>query len=280
MSGKMGKLPPKGDVKTLGDSPNRKLGKLPAKTEEINATTLNLANYFLPTLPPPPSRINWSKKAAYHDWPWFLNNQLSDCTISSSAHMLMVWTGNTTGTPVIATDAQITKAYADVSGYNPDYGWNDNGAYLLDVMNYWRNTGIAGHKINNFVYVNPRNRTHMKQAMYYFGAVNLGLNLPQSAMGQTGYNMIWEVPDAGAFNDGEPGSWGGHSVAMVSYDTTGVLCATWGQQQFMTWKFLETYSDEAYVALSPDWVCSICNRCPIGGINMQNLTDDLNAVAN
>jgi len=277
MFGKMGKLPPKGDVKTLGDFSNHKLGKLPPKTDP---TTLNLAKYFTPILPAPPSRINWSKKAAYHDWPWFLNNQLADCTISSSAHMLMVWTANVMGTPTILTDAQVIKAYADVSGYNPEFGWNDNGAYLFDVMNYWRGVGIAGHKITNYMYVNTHNRTHMKLAMYYFGAINLGLNLPWSATEQTGYNLIWDVPPTGAQGDGEPGSWGGHSVAMVSYDTTGVLCATWGQQQFMTWRFLETYADEAYVALSPDWLCPICHRCPIGGINMQNLIDDLNAVAN
>ena len=49
------------------------------------------------------------------------------------------------------SDKQVVAAYSAITGYNPSTGANDNGAVEIDVLNYWRQTGIAGHKIGAYV---------------------------------------------------------------------------------------------------------------------------------
>ena len=52
----------------------------------------------------------------------------------------------------------------------------------------------------------------------------------------------------------QPGSWGGHCVPLSGYDANKIWCVTWGALQPMTWQFLSTYCDEAYVLLSQEWM--------------------------
>jgi hypothetical protein len=77
----------------------------------------------------------------------------------------------------------------------------------------------------------------------------IGLALPISAQNQD----VWAVPPGGSAGEGSPGSWGGHAVPIVAYDSRGLTVITWGATKRMTWQFLDTYCDEAYALLSQDW---------------------------
>lgn len=161
----------------------------------------------------------------------------------------MDWSANA-NTEAVPTDNDVIKAYSAVSGYDPNTGENDNGAVELDVLNYWRKHGIASHKIFAYAALQPRNHSHIKAAVYLFGGVYIGLALPLSAQNQD----IWDIPHGGFAGNGRPGSWGGHSVNVCSYDEHFLTVVTWGALKKMSWAFADHYMDEAYSVLSKDFI--------------------------
>ena len=167
--------------------------------------------------------------------------------------MVQAWTANC-GNQVIIPDAAILAAYEAVSGYVPGRPNTDVGATCEDVLAYWKNTGIGGHVIVGYASVDVTNKSEVEDSVYLFGGTYLGINMPISAQDQTGPGLVWDVPPGGPRGNGAPGSWGGHAVPIVAYDASGLTVITWGSLQRMTWAFLDTYCDEAYVALSHDWI--------------------------
>lgn len=219
-----------------------KLGKLAPKHDP---RTLHLANYLNPeTLPKIPTQKDWSGKIT--EWGMMGNSTIGDCTCAAAGHMVMEWSANAS-TEVIPSDSDIIKAYSAVSGYDPRTGANDNGAVEINVLNYWRRHGIAGHKIAAYAACEPRNHSHVKAAVYLFGGCYIGLALPLSAQNQS----IWSVtrgPDA------EPGSWGGHAVSCIAFDEHYITCVTWGALKKISWSFWDKYCDESYAILSQDFI--------------------------
>jgi hypothetical protein len=247
---------------------NRKLGKLPAVHDP---RTLRLAKYIT-ELPPAPPFCDWGK-AVTVDWNEMGNDEFGDCTCAAAGHLIMNWTANG-GSIYIPADISIIKAYVDVGGYVPGDPSTDNGAVELDVLNYWRNTGIAGHMIGAFAATSPAHQEHIKQAIYLFEGVYIGLNLPLSAKEQD----VWDATSFCKRSDRDtPGSWGGHAVPVLGYDTDGLTCITWGQPKRMTWAFWKTYCDEAYAILSQDQVNGTTGLTA-SGFKLDSLNDDLAAV--
>jgi hypothetical protein len=245
-----------------------KLGKMAARHD---ARTLQFANYLKATAPPtPPQSEDWTEKV--QNWPMMLNNTLGDCTCACAGHMIEEWTTYAQPTGFTPTDPQILQAYEAVSGYKPGDPASDNGAVVLDVLNYWRQTGIAGHPITAFVGLEPKNHQQVKDAVYLFGNCYLGLQMPLSAQSQ----KVWSVPPGGATGQGAPGSWGGHAVPIVEYDSRGVTVITWGEPLRATWSFLDAYCDEAFAVLSPDWLAT--NKIAPNNFDLAQLEADLNAI--
>ena len=158
--------------------------------------------------------------AAFKAWPMDGNDVIGDCTVAAIAHMVMLWTA-TTGVMVKPTRDQVVAVYSAITGYDPVTGANDNGAAITDVLEYWRTKGIAGHKIDGWAQVDQTNLQEIKQAIYLFGGVNPGLQLPQSAMDQSKNGQPWTVLK----RDG--GILGGHSVPAFDYTADGGTAATW-----------------------------------------------------
>lgn len=77
------------------------------------------------------------------------NQQIGDCAAAS--HLIMEWTANAKKKMVTPTDRQIVAAYSAITGDNPATGANDNGATEIDVLKYWRQSGIANDKIGTYV---------------------------------------------------------------------------------------------------------------------------------
>jgi hypothetical protein len=246
---------------------NVKLGKKAAKYDK---RTLHLADYLkLETLPTIPDSVDWSSKVK--QWGLFANDRLGDCTAAGCAHMLEIWSANAT-TEIVPTDNDVITMYSAVSGYNPQTGDDDNGAVEIDVLNYWRKTGVAGHQIDAYAALEPKNHFHVQASVYLFGGVYLGLALPLSAQNQS----IWSVPSWGVTGNGEPGSWGGHCVNVVSVDNNYITVVTWGTLQKMSWQFFESYCDEAYAVLSRDFI-NAQNIAP-NSIDWTSLQQDLSKV--
>lgn len=208
-----------------------------------------------------------------------MNDKLGDCTCAAAGHMIQTWTA-CVGREVIPTNDQVVAAYSGVTGYDGTPR-TDNGANELDLLNYWRKSGIAGHQIEGYVGVDPKNADHVKQTIWLFGGAYIGLALPETAQSQ----RVWDV--AGTWNslkrklggglDPTPGSWGGHAVPVLAYDADGLICDTWGETQRMTWKFFDQYCDEAYAVLSPsDWLKDGVSSP--AGVKIDALRSDLQAL--
>jgi hypothetical protein len=243
-----------------------KLGKLDPKRD---ARTLQFKDYLI-TLPPIPAAVDWTEKVA--TWGMLANDAVGDCTVASGYHLDEVWTANTS-TEVIATDAQALADYSAISGYTPDNPDSDTGCALIDVLNYWRQTGLNGRKIMAYAQVNCKNITRMKTAVALFGGIYLGIQVPSRAMDQFNAGQPWTdtSPD-----DIE----GGHGVPGVAYGNSGIdglTLVTWGAKQFASWDWLAKYLDEAYVILSPDWFAA--NNVSPANFNLDQLQIDLKAVS-
>ncbi len=250
---------------------NVKLGRLAPR---FDARTLRAARYLVPAaLPPLPSYVRWSHRAR-DPWGMMLNDRIGDCTCASAGHAIQTWTANQ-GQEVTLADADILAAYSAISGYDPTTGANDNGAVELDVLNYWRTTGIGGRKIGAYVALEPRDQREIKEGIYLFGGVYIGVALPLAWQNQS----VWKAPhfhiDFG-HAAWRPGSWGGHAVYVVDYDAEYATCVSWGELIKIQWVAFPLYVEEAYGIISPEWVTD-ATKAP-NGFDMTSLIADLNAL--
>ena len=211
--------------------------------------TLMLANYLDTTaLPAAPAKHIYAKNIHSKSWGMMGNDKIGDCTCAAAGHLIMEWTDDN-GALFTPADGDIVAAYSAITGYNPKTGKNDNGAVETKVLNYWRKTGIAGHKIFAYAALEPKNHNHIMLSAFLFGGCYIGMALPITAQRQ----KVWSVPPGGATGQGAPGSWGGHAVPVIGYDSHGLTVITWGATKKMTWSFWDAYCDESYAVISTDF---------------------------
>lgn len=249
----------------IHDPAKLRLGKRAARHDP---RTLRLASFLTP-LPVPPPRIDWS--LGVNDWGTMQNDAIGDCTIAAAGHMIQAWTTNN-GAELVLPDSTIVAEYSAITGYVPGDESTDNGAVELDVLNYWRKTGIGGHKIAGYVSLTPKNRDHVRLSVDLLGGCYLGISLPKTILDQE----MWTVPESGPVGDAAPGSLGGHAVPVVNYGPAGIVIVTWGKLVTMTWEFFNEYVDEAYGILSPDWADG--TKTAPSGFDFATLQQDLKAI--
>lgn len=189
---------------------NVKLGK---SASRVDSRTLQLSKYIRPNaLSAPPVSVNWTKKLS--NLGMMLNDQLGDCTCAAAGHMEQTWTANSS-TQFIPPDSSILTAYEAVGGYVSGQPNTDNGAVEIDVLNYWRQTGVAGRKILAYVSVNVQNEIEVQQAIALFGGVYIGLAMPaawqQTQNWTTASGLVARFKKLFG-DDWDPGSWGGHCL--------------------------------------------------------------------
>lgn len=215
-------------------------GRLPAHPEDTHPR-LHLAPYLTAVAPPP--SVDWYSRVTR--WPMYLNDQLGDCTEAMVGHVIENVSAYGAGLSIAINDEDVLAAYERVSGYNPADPGTDQGAVLQDVYGDWRKTGVGGHKTLVFAQVNHTRDTELMTAVQHFGAVGIGIMVTQSMMD--------------AFNAGAPwtgaggATLGGHAVPIVGYDAVFVYVVTWVRVQPMTWGCLTDVTDEAWVAVLPEW---------------------------
>jgi len=220
-----------------------KLGKLPAAND---IRTLALARYVdTDALPPPPATLDLATDVP--DWPMYANDRIGDCTCAAAAHMIEAWTAASRGRAVEISELAVLTAFEHVKIVDPVT--EEEGAVELDVLKYWRRTGIARHRIGAFARVGLHDRRLVRAGAYLFGGLYIGIQLPLTAQGQE----VWDWTPRLDYR-GKPGSWGGHSVDVVGYDAHTLTVVTWGRLKRMTWTFWDHYCDEAYCLLSEDFL--------------------------
>lgn len=256
----------------MTDLSTLKLGRAPVRDDE---RTLRLATYLdAPALPPAPRARDWLSKV--RSWEMYDNDRIGDCVPAGAAHLITAWTANDGGPPVVPTDADVISAYTAIAGYDPATGAGDNGCVMLDALNYWRTRGIGGHRIGAYVRVDVRDHAQVKQAINLFGGLYCGAALPLAARSQLS-GWLWRTSRGGPVGAYAPGSWGGHCIHVGAYKTASLSCTTWGRTMGLTWSWWDTYVEEAYAVLSPDWL-GPDGKSPTG-LDITALTADLARVA-
>ena len=245
-----------------------KLGK---SKPRHNKKTLSLAKYMgyeSASLSPAPPKTYWEYKCK--NYPMLLNDQLGCCVFAAGGHLVQEWTVHTVA-EVIPSDADILGAYEAVGGYVPGDPSTDNGAAITDFLAYWSNQGFAGQpKLSGWAAIDQTNLVAVKQAVFLFGALDIGIQFPNSAMDQFNAGQAWDVVD----DDG--GIAGGHCIPIMGYGADGFTVVTWGKTQQMTNAFFLKYCDEGYGLISPQWL-SVVGTAP-NGLDMAALNADLAAL--
>jgi len=242
--------------------PGHRFGKHPPKHDY---RTLRFKNYITPQLAPPPascdvlSRLKLKVNDPTKLFPMDGNDTVGDCTIAALAHAVTTYRG-LLGKEKIEDRQNVLKLYFRLTG------GQDTGLNELDVLNYWRQKKAFGDEILAYVSVDPKNHTHIQQAINLFGGVYLGFQVQQ--------NCIQE------FDSGKPWTPGtltndGHAVYAVAYDQNGVTVLTWGNIQQGTWAWWDECVDEAYAIVPPE----AKDPAFAPGFNVSQLENDLAAVA-
>ena len=251
----------------MTDAPdaNLKLGKLAVKP----LLGLPVLGDYTGKLTPPPISANYSDKLKTLGP--MLNREIGDCTCAAVGHAIQTWTSQTEPSEVILPDSVIQALY-EKFGYVPGDAMTDNGAAATDVLKYWYGNPVQGHKLSAFASVRPGNSSDVKTAIWLFGVCYVGVQLPLTA--QSG---IWDVAPGASTLTGNSaaGSWGGHAIPVIEYDETSLTCISWGKLIKMSWNFWNSYCDESYALLSPDWI-EKCGKSP-SGQTLGDLTEDMQA---
>lgn len=251
-------------------STHRKLGKQRATYDKRD---LQFAAYRgVGTLPPAPRTFGHETTIAPKGWGMLGNDSVGDCVFAGAAHETMLWTAER-GTPAQFDEAHVISDYSAVTGYNPNDPSSDQGTDVRAALSYRRKTGIldargSRHKIGAFLALEPGNHVHLYEALYLFGAVGIGIEVPTSAMDQFDGGKVWSVVHGANIE-------GGHYIPLVAR-RTHLECVTWGQVQGMTDAFYAKYCDEAWAILSTEM---LVGGKTLEGFDLAQLHADLKAVA-
>jgi hypothetical protein len=218
----------------------------------------------------PPKQKGYSPKAMTAIHQMYGNDVYGDCVIASKYHGIGIWTGNESGAPVIATQAEILNAYYTICGGGRKV---DNGCVITEVLDYFKSPGLVAagqvHVIDDYVAIDWTNKNEVMVAIDVFGSGCIGINLPQA---WTCTNCTWSTTNSTIV--------GGHDVCFVGYSSKGVRICTWGGLVYVEWDaFLDgsgKHITEAYAYLSPDWYAK--NNLAPNGINSATLKADLAAL--
>jgi hypothetical protein len=248
----------------LVDHSTMRLGR---KAVKRDSRTLKFANYVDTTiLPAAPISVDYM--GGVTDWGMYCNDVLGCCTIAGGLHLTQIWSNMVDGTVPIVPDEVVHDYYSKWDGYVPGQDSTDNGGVEIDVLTDWKRDTLNGIPIIGFVSVDFTDQVQVQQALWLFGGLYIGVQLPLSAQNQA----IWDAVDG---HNGKPGGWGGHCVPCGKGVEGGdITCITWGAPKVMTRGFWDKYVDECWCALSPAWIKSDNTVAP-NGFALDQLTADL-----
>lgn len=235
-----------------------------------------LRNYLRASLQTPPAKIDYTKSVTAVLEDIYGNDTLGDCVIAAFWHLLAVWTGNATGTPVHATLAQIVAMYSAISGYVPGDPSTDNGCDMTAAMNWICAHGFPnGDKPLGWVRIDATNKVEVQQAIWLFEGVDFGVGLPDAWITPfpSGNNFTWGVSGASDPNNG-------HSFMAGGYDANGVTIDTWGLLGNLTYAAIAKYATssnggEIDILLSADMIAKGIQKAP-NGVDWASLVQDFN----
>jgi hypothetical protein len=222
----------------------------------------------------PPDDVDWCTP---NDWPMYGNDQWGDCVFAGQAHETLART-SLAGKPFVPTEQEVLTQYARVTGFDPADPSTDQGALMQDALSAWRKQGLpwgSSEKIAAFAEVDFRDQDEVLSALYLFGSLSVGLQVPDYALDQHAAGDPWEVQPGGQIL-------GGHAVhlARASRWPGGGLrlwVVTWGSVQEVSWPFWLKFVDEAWCSLTTEWIQASSGRAP-SGLRLASLGEQFTAL--
>jgi hypothetical protein len=239
----------------MGDRTAGKRGRLPS--QKLDMGTLH--DYMRSNIPTPPTAVDYSPRVK--SYPMALNDEYGDCTIAGAIHMLQLQYAEVGEDFKYPGDEAVKEEYFKLTG------GADGGLVEASVLQTWMSQGIFGNKISAFSPVNIKNRQEMTAAIYLFGSVYLGVNLPGNAEEQFENHKPWTVSVP------QEAPVGGHCVIATGYNNLGIDLITWGAVQSATWEWWEAYGEEAWVVI-PEVFTEI-DHGPVWAIDIIALQEDI-----
>jgi hypothetical protein len=240
-----------------------KLGKTPARP---GAVKFKLTDYL--ALPKPPAK--YGHYSLIPSWGMLGNDQYGDCVWAGAGHEVMLW-NKEANRAVLFTDQDVLSDYSAVTGFNPNDPNSDQGTDMTVAASYRRKTGVTAHglrhKVLAYLALPVGDTTQLKQAVYLFGAVGVGIQFPASAMTQFNNGKPWSVTSSAIE--------GGHYIPCVGYDSKYFYVVTWGKVQKCTYGFIKKYMDEAIAYLSAEM---LTNNKSLEGFDLTALQGDLQSL--
>ncbi len=238
------------------------LGRLTTKHDLRTVRLSPILSAAETALPAAPMSRNWSRLVnpdgtlgSFIPLGTFGNMQYGDCTCAAFGHLDQAVCA-ATGMVNYVDLPMVLEAYDAISPWDRnDPTRNDGGATNLDALRWFKNRGIL------VGYASVYSRAQFELCINLFHGVYVGVDLPLSARSQ----IVWDAAPAGSTDPKyKPRSWGGHAMMAIGYDQGGVWFATWGTRQYATWRWVETYVDEAYVPLHRHLVADGSKLSPAG----------------
>jgi hypothetical protein len=241
-----------------------------------------LRNYRLASAPLPPNHVSYASKAMASLNNMFGNDQESDCTIACMAHAIGVFTGNA-GDIFIPTLDQVNAMYSVCEGA-PGFPASDNGCDEITVLNYSKSHGLAGHKIEAWLALDPDNMEECKTAIDLFENMIYAIDLPDAYVNpfpsQSGFT--WNVA-------GAPDAENGHCFLSTGYDFRvtghkGFEIVPWGgligrMTPAATSAYCAASSDGGlYTALSKEILIAAQQKSP-NGLDWSQLLADFDSMS-
>jgi hypothetical protein len=208
----------------------------------------------------------------------YLNDSLGDCVIAARNHRLGVLTGNATGTPVIATDAQIKSEYHDIGGYDGTPA-TDQGCDMIVAADYGVSTGyIDGSKDLGYLIIDATNKDQVKLAMFVFEDLDIAIPLPDAWISPfpSADGFTWDVTKSGS----NPNN--GHCIPGIDIATNGIMVDSWTLEGVITFPALADYAVDKVggcilVHLNPDMLAKAMAKAP-NGIDWAAILSEFNAL--
>lgn len=191
-----------------------------------------------------------------------LNDRWGCCTLAADANIIQQQTFYGGHTEAVIPDSAVLTAYEVAFGFNPNAGppgenATDNGGTVPGSLAYLKKTGMTGHKIAAYGEVAVPEIDKVRTAIWEFGGVSIGLNLPNSAMTQFNADKDWFVTSNHSID-------GGHCVYVCGYNPNGFMLWTWDKLIYMDIGFWNYYVEEAWAPISTYWVDSLTGKDPDG----------------
>lgn len=248
--------------------------KLGATKSQPDPRDLAYAAYRSSSLPVVPNLWGYDNIIHRGEWGMLGNDQYGDCVWAGAAHEHIL-ENRAAGRTVAFTTQGVLSDYSACTGFDPNDPSTDQGTEIRVALKYRQKTGIIDaegqrHKIGAYLQLSASriqqgDFSELAEAAFLFGAVALGIEVPQSAMTQFNDDRMW------SYVAGSPIE-GGHYVPLIAH-RKHLEVVTWARVQPVGTRFLERYISEAWALVSPDFL-NATGETP-QGFNTAQLNADL-----